>query len=167
MFQNQFVDNLVSKYKIDLDTPTTVLKQFVLEFNPVLQAKGYPTIRENIRIVRGCQDEERAGIKGTSIYGEDYSFILLYTEYFEKVTQYSLDDDSLSPEEKEKYVQDIRKSYVSAILHEMAHQVRDSMSSIGEDGNCTPLADSGHDSLWIDIVRFLGIEEKQLAPYLP
>lgn len=82
MYKNKHVHDLVLKYEIDLDSTNEQLKDFLLEFSPVVEAYGYPKIEGDKLFVYKCY-MEKFGLRGRTHYSPDGTgIILIFTEFF-------------------------------------------------------------------------------------
>lgn len=150
MYQDKFLNDLVNKYNINLETENDVLKQFILDFNEKLEESEYLPIPEDINIIRCFEDKCVPGRKGTCIAERHYCYILVYTGLFQDMLKEC-------PEHKE----DIIKSYVMTILHELAHFFAEWQDSFDKD-----IIDEAHGQDWIKCAKFLGMEDKYISPYI-
>lgn len=136
-------EDIIKKYNITLDTPSNVLTEFCKEFSPILVEHGYVPIDENLIVFR-CYLSHVPGHKGRSIYCSDdckygeFDTILIFTELFYEFMNFCEKD------EQHKVI----NSYIETLLHELAHQVCDSMRlNQGENG---------HGTEWQKVAKVLG-----------
>lgn len=159
MFKNPQVDALVKKHSLRPDSTNREVRKFILDFNPHLAEHGYPEIRQDLRVFC-CDMDYDFFTSGISIFDANFRYILLMNRPF--ITQErSLSNERLPHKRRDRpraTKQEILKEYVSVILHEMTHQIRDAMSTDYEN---IP----GHDPVWLKVARFLGVEEKYLEQY--
>lgn len=148
MYQDEFLNKLIGEYSIDLNTGNDILKKFILRYNEKLLGSDYCLIPDNIHIIRCFEDNCVPGRKGTCISEKDYCYILLYTGFFQDVINHC-----------PKYRQDVIKSYVMALLHEIAHFLVDRKFNFDDSIDA-------HGQDWLNCARFLGVEEKYLYPYI-
>lgn len=143
-FESSFIEDMVSRHNINFSSNNLEIKNFLLEFSPLLEQNGYNPIRKDIQVVIADEDVEIPDRQGYCISDKDFAIIIIYRGHFQK--EYKENDDNFL------YKRSLVKTFIICLLHELAHNVV--FETFGEDEEY-----ESHGGQWRKCAKVLGLED--------